>query len=311
MIMLNHQPVLCQTAVDYFVPRITAHAWFIDATFGAGGHARLLLEKGARVIGLDYDPMTIAAGNELFKNEIEISHNLILIETNFDQIDQVVVNLRRQRMLTTDDQIMGVLFDLGTNSDQLTANDRGLSFTGDGPLDMRLSSGLNVTARDLLLALPEKQLAEMFAEIGGEQQAKGIARAIVRYRQEVGSQFAFQSTSELVEIIEKVKGRRRHSEHLHPATKTFQALRIIVNDELGNLERALPRAWSVLAPQGRLVTIAFHEGEDRLAKHFDKEMATTGEAQLLTHHPLVPDAKELEKNPRARSAKLRVIEKNK
>ena len=306
--MLNHQPVLCQTAIDYFAPRITAHTWFIDATFGAGGHARLLLEKGARVIGLDYDPVAITAGKQLFKNEIEVSQNLILMETNFDQIDQVVVKLRQQGKLTADDQILGALFDLGTNSDQLTSSDRGLSFSGDGPLDMRLSSGLNVTARDLLLALPEKQLADMFAEIGGEEQAKGIARAVVRYRQQIGSQQAFQSTSELVEIIEKVKGRHHHS-HLHPATKTFQALRIIVNDELGNLERALPLAWSVLAPTGRLVTIAFHEGEDRLAKHFFKKMAEANQAELLTKHPVVPDIQELKINPRARSAKLRAGEK--
>ena len=305
--MIKHETVLPLAAVNYLLPELTPENWLIDMTFGGGGHTRSLIEAGARVIGLDYDKEAIEAGREEFKEEIE-QGRLILVEVNFDKVEAVIEKLRKEGSIAAEALIQGVLFDLGTNSEQLMSIERGLSFSGSGPLDMRLDTGLAVTARDLLMALPEKQMAEMLREMGGEEQAKGIARAIIKEREIKGSE-ALRTTDELVEVIMRVKGGREKGKRIHPATKVFQALRIVVNDELGNLERALPATWRVLSREGRMMTIAFHEGEDRLAKRFMREKMDLGAGELVLKQVEKPSFEEIKDNPRARSAKLRVIKK--
>lgn len=296
--MLTHKTVFLKLAVDFL--NVQANAWYVDATFGGGGHSREIIARGGKVLAFEYDPITYKEVLPTWQKEIAAGQ-LILVSENFANWQKTLAKLPQ---FGTDFKFAGVLFDLGTNSDQLQSGARGLSFTQDGPLDMRLDANLGVTARDLLLALSEKQIAQMLFEAGGEQEAKRLARAIVAYRQQKGEQ-AFSSSRELSDLISQNKRARSH---LHPATKVFQALRITVNGELDNLEAALPQAFNSLQLGGRLVTIAFHEGEDRPVKHFMQSLSQSGRAQLLTKKPIVPSDADLE-NRRARSAKLRALEK--
>ncbi|MCL2110096.1 16S rRNA (cytosine(1402)-N(4))-methyltransferase RsmH [Microgenomates group bacterium] len=313
-----HKTVMLTTAVDYLNPRPTividgspAPVWYLDATFGAGGHTRELLSRGCSVIALDFDEEAVNAGETNFAGEIKAG-KLILSRANFAKLDEVLSSLEISPLF-----IAGALFDFGTNTDQLMSRKRGFSFLHDAPLDMRLDQRLAVTARDLLMALPESHLARMMAEYGNESLSRAIARAIVQERLEHG-QDSFRSSQQLVDLIVRIKDRagfkqsRGHtSRRLHPATKVFQALRIAVNDEIGNIERSLPKAFTSLCPGGRLVTISFHEGEDRVVKQFAREItrAKPVAAVLLTKKPLTPDETELRQNHRSRSAKMRVVEK--
>ena len=288
-----HETVFLQSAVDWL--QIEPGCTYLDATFGEGGHSREMISRGARVIAMDYDSHFFEAGRQNCA-ELIGDGRLRLLCANFAQLDQ----LPEVRAA----EISGVIFDLGTNSDQLMDGSRGLSVYDDGPLDMRLDESLAVTAHDVLMALSERELADVFARLGGEREAKAIARAIVRERKKRGLE-AFLTSGELVATIEKTKRERTR---LHPATKVFQALRMVVNDERANFINGLQAAWQVLAPGGRLVAIAFHEGEDGLVKEFMKKQAADGTGEILTRHPVVPDEREAQ-NHRARSAKMRVIQK--
>lgn len=292
----DHQPVLLKEAIDLL--DVHMHNWYIDATFGSGGHSRLILAKGGRVLGLDFDQETIEAGQNNFVSEIA-EGRLILVRENFAEIQSV---WHSSLAKTHQERPSGILFDFGTSTQQLMDSSRGLSFSGDGPLDMRLDDRLGVTAADLIQALPEKDLARLFSEYGGEHQAKNIAHVIKQ------TSPSPRTTQELVTCVEKA-GIRRESK-LHPATKVFQALRIAVNLELENIELVLPLAFDLLEPEANLVTIAFHEGEDRLVKHFFNDQARQQKTTLLTKKPVVPTQIEIESNPRSRSAKLRAIRKN-
>lgn len=271
-------------------------AWYLDATFGAGGHTRKLLEAGARVVALDFDQTAIDQGGVQFASEIN-QGQLILIRANFANLNQAP-QLRET-------QFSGALFDLGTSSDQLTSTERGLSFSGDGPLDMRLDTRLGVTAADLLAALSHPQLSQLFIEYGGEQPmiAKKVATKILAAR----AQQPLVRTAQLVELINSVKPHK--SGQLHPATKIFQALRIAVNTEIDNLAQALPQVERLLQPGARLVVISFHDGEDRVVKHWMQQAEAHQQGQRLFKKPLTPSQAELQQNPRSRSAKLRVFEK--
>jgi len=292
----DHQPVLLKEAIDLL--DVHMHDWYIDATFGSGGHSRLILAKSGRVLGFDFDQEAITAGQNNFATEIA-EGRLILVRSNFTEVQSV---WHGSLAKTHQERPSGILFDFGTSTLQLMDSSRGLSFTGDGPLDMRLDDRLGVTAADLLQALPEKELARMFAEYGGEHQAKRIAHVI---KQTTPSP---RTTQELITCVEKAGVRREGK--LHPATKVFQALRIAVNLELENIEQVLPLAFDLLEPEVNLVTIAFHEGEDRLVKHFFIDQANQQKATLLTKKPIVPTSIEIESNPRSRSAKLRALRKN-
>lgn len=296
----KHQPVMLEEALSAL--QVESGQWYLDATFGAGGHTQAILEAGGKVVALDFDQTAIEAGQKKFTSEIETGH-LILKRENFDQLKKIIKNLQQQNLI---ENIQGVLFDFGTTSDQLTSKKRGLSFQGEKEeLDMRLDQRLGVKAKDLLAVMPQDQLQQVFSEFGGEHEAKTISQAIVEKRKE--NEF-ITTVDELVTLIEKVK--KHPPRHIHPATKVFQALRIAVNDELSNIERALPQALEILKPQGILITIAFHQGEDKLAKNFFRDWEKEKQGQRVNKNVIIASEQELAKNPRVRSAKLRIFRKS-
>jgi 16S rRNA (cytosine1402-N4)-methyltransferase len=297
-----HQPVLLLKAIAGL--NLKPEQWYVDATFGRGGHTAAMLEAGANVIAFDFDQEAVNYGQDLFSQEIEAGQ-LILLRQNFANISSALKELRANEFVSG--PILGILFDFGTTQDQLKSKTRGFSFaTDDAKLDMRMDKRLGVKASDLLNILSVKQMIQMFKDYGGERHAKGIARKIDKYRGK-NRQNKIETVGELVRLVEQVKQRRGR---LHPATKVFQALRIVVNDELNNIKQALPQAWEILINQGRIVTIAFHEGEDRIAKHQFKDWQEKGKGEMLTKKPIQPSEAESKQNPASRSAKLRIFTKH-
>lgn len=291
--MTKHIPVLLEEALGALT--IKSGNWYVDATFGRGGHTEAILKKGGRVIAFDWDPEAVNFGSREFANEIS-DKKLFLIQKSFAEMKNSIKNLQANEQVG---EISGILFDFGTSTEQLKSSERGFSFEGDGPLDMRMNPELGVTAADLLAAIPEAQLAQLFIDYGGEERGKAIARAIKK------SPHPINTTSELRTIIEKVNSGRFSK--LHPATKVFQALRIAVNSELDQIKEALPQSFSLLENGGTLVAIAFHEGEDRLVKKFMKNLA---DSRLAEIHPRITASEtEIKNNPRSRSAKLRAATK--
>jgi len=301
----RHLPVLARHAVDWLDVR--PGGVYVDATFGAGGHARAILATPwARVIGIDRDQRAIAMGAGLVE---AAQGRLELVEDCFSNLETVLAGCG---VVAAD----GVMFDLGVSSMQLDEAARGFSFRLDGPLDMRMGRS-GPSAADVVAAAGERELAAIIATLGEEHQARAIARAIVKAREEQ----TIGSTRALADIVTRVVRARESA--IHPATRTFQALRIFVNDELAELARGLAAAERVLKPAGRLVVIAFHSLEDRIVKNFLAERSRAPAAsrhrpqlaavpasfRLLTRRPQTPDADEIAANPRARSAKLRAAER--
>ena len=301
-----HVPVMLEEVMAVLHPR--DGAIYVDGTFGGGGYsAALLASAKCRVFGIDRDAAAIARGRALAE---KFDGRLTLIHGRFSEMDAL---LDAQGVAKAD----GVALDLGVSSFQLDQGARGFSFSTDGPLDMRMDETEGETAADLANTLSEDALTDILRRYGEEKRAKSIARAIVAARPR-------QRTRELAGIAERVIGRSAHK--IHPATRTFQALRIAVNDELGELERGLEAAERMLKPQGRLAVVSFHSLEDRIVKHFLVER--TGRAghgsrhapeQTPTHaptfqpigkNPQVPGDEEVRANPRARSARLRSAERN-
>lgn len=291
----KHQPVMLTEAIEAL--KIAHDAWYLDATFGRGGHTREILARGGNVIALDVDQAAIEYGQTEFSSQIA-DGRLILVRENFDHLASAIGRL------AVADQIKGILFDFGTSVDQLTDEQRGFSFDSDAPLDMRMDNRLGVTAADLLNILSEKQMIGLFIDFGGEHQARSLAKAIVQQRETAGP---LTNTQSLVDLIIRIKGPQRS--RLHPATQVFQALRIAVNSEVSVIEQGLPQALEIVSPGGRIVTIAFHEGEDRPVKHLFRDWASTNQGVVITKKPITASDQELTSNPRARSAKLRVFEK--
>ncbi len=266
----------------------------IDGTVGMGGHAEALLETTppeVRLLGLDVDPDALAlAGARLAR----FGERVRLARANFRDLRAVA---GRHGV----DRARAVLLDLGVSSVQLEASGRGFSFQADEPLDMRLDPTAGPTAADLLDRLPEPALARLLAEYGDEPHARRIARAIVRRR-------PLRTTTDLVAAVRSAVPRRAWPRRLHVATRTFQAVRMAVNDEPGALRQALPEAAALLAPGGRLAVISFHSGEDRIVKRTFRGLEPAGYAELEPS-PREPGDDEVRANPRARSAKLRVLER--
>lgn len=277
----------------------------VDGTFGAGGYSRAILDAGAQVIALDRDPDAIVAGAGLADAS---NGRLTLVQSRFSQLGDHVPA----------DGVDGVVFDVGVSSMQLDEAGRGFSFRSDGPLDMRMERS-GVSAADVVNMLKAGDLARIFGFLGEEKQAGRIARAIERKR---GSQ-PFRTTRDLAGLIEVVTPRRA-KDRIHPATRVFQALRIFVNDELGELARALFAAEAALKPGGRLVVVTFHSLEDRLVKRFFQDRTGRGGGGSrhlppaegrqprfsIVGKPMVAASEaEAEANPRARSAKLRAGER--
>lgn len=305
-------PVLRDEAIAALRPRPGGR--YIDGTFGGGGHTRALLAAIAPdgvVLALDADPAAIARA-EAMRADLAIGTRLMPVQGNFADMYQVAL---AQGIAPVD----GVLLDLGLSSFQLDAPDRGFAFRLDGPLDMRFDPTRGVPASELVNTLPEVELADLIWRFGEEPGSRRIARAVVRER----SSAPVQTTAQLAGIVERALGGRRGRD-THPATRTFQALRMATNDELRVLEAALLGAVDVLAAGGRLAVIAFHSLEDRLVKRFiDRESAACvcpPEAPIcvcnhqprlrkVTRRAIKPTAGEAAANPRARSAILRVAER--
>ncbi len=296
-----HQPVMKQEVIELL--QVQPEKWYIDATFGRGGHTQEILEHQGKVLAIDQDKEAIEFAQRKFADFIERGQ-LVLAHQNFAQLNQALSLLPAGQAETA--PITGIIFDFGTSQDQIRAPSRGFSFDQpDDPLDMRMNQDLGVTAADLLMVLSKKQLSQLFREYGGETHSNQIAAAIDRYRGKDHSR-QVNTVGELLGIIDQVKERRSH---LHPATKIFQALRIAVNSELDAIKEALPQALKVLEPQGRIVTIAFHQGEDVIVKHLFKEWEEKKLGKNIYKKPVQPSAEEKTNNPSARSAKLRAFEK--
>ncbi|MCD6500761.1 16S rRNA (cytosine(1402)-N(4))-methyltransferase RsmH [bacterium] len=285
-----HIPVLQKEVIEYL--DVKPNENFIDATFGLGGHSKEILEKNApkgKVLGIEIDP-------ELYKKfsifNFQFSNRLILVNDSYTNLKKIV----REHNFGP---VNGILFDLGLSSWHLEKSGRGFSFQREEPLDMRYRKEnkneklkiKNLTAGEIVNRWPEKEIERILREYGEERFARRITRKIVETRKKK----TIESTGQLVEII----GSKRFSR------KTFQALRIVVNDELENFKKALPQALEVLDKKGRIVVISFHSLEDRIVKNFFKENSKKGLLKILTKKPIRPSIKEVQKNPRSRSAKLR------
>ncbi len=286
-----HEPVMVREVIKAL--RVGGpRGQVIDATIGTGGHSLEILENGAKVLGIEIDPEILAmAGARLAKYQDRIK----LTKGNFKDIDLLVSDEFRL--------VDGILFDLGVTNLHLKDFNRGFSFSRpEDELDMRLDrESQGVSAADLLNTLRQDHLEELFADFMDRNKAKALSKKIIDRRK--------VSSFKLVKDLVEVSGFLARKGKLHPATKVFLALRIAVNSEIENLTIALPKAFSLLREKGRLLVISFHSLEDRIVKGFFSEMEEKKLASILTQKPLVPEESEIFTNPRARSAKLRVLEK--
>lgn len=283
-----HIPVLLDEVLEYL--SVKTGKKYIDATLGGGGHTREIVKSGGTVLGLDQDFDSIQHVKETFKSEI-LNKKLILEQGNFAHLQAIAIK-------NGFDKVSGILFDLGVSTHQLETAGRGFSFNMDGPLDMRKDpANQAVTARDLINAASETELGRIIWDFGEDREFRKIARAI----KNAGD---LKTTNELAEVILSVRHKSKN-DRTHPATRTFQALRIAVNDELATLRESLNQSKSLLEPGGRLLVISFHSLEDRIVKEFFKSEFLIP----LTGKPITPKDNETSINPRARSAKLRIAQK--
>jgi len=307
-----HQPVLLQAILEGLNVRAAAPGWFIDGTVGAGGHAQAILETApqAHLLGIDRDPRSLAIAAERLAG---YGQRVSLRQGSYTQMGQFTASAG----FPLAEGVDGIVLDLGIASMHVDDAARGFSFRADAPLDMRFDPDSDIpTAAEMLNTCPLEDLVRILSDYGEERHAKRIARAIADAR-------PLQTTHDLVRAVERgLRGVKY--DHLHPATRTFQAVRIAVNDELAHVERVLPLALSLLRAGGRLAVISFHSLEDRLVKtYFHREardclcppqqiICTCGHKTTLreiTRKPLTPDAAEMAANPRSRSAKLRIVER--
>jgi len=303
----EHEPVLRKEAVAAL--NIKPDGLYVDATFGRGGHARSILEKlgpDGRLLALDRDPQAVASASKQFADEVRFT----IVHGPFSMLGKSVAACNWRG------RVNGVLFDLGVSSPQLDDPARGFSFRNDGPLDMRMDSTRGESAADWLNRADEQEIADVLFHLGEERYARRIARAILRHRVEQ----PIISTKQLSEIVASAVPSRERSKD--PATRSFQAIRLHINRELDELREALPQALDVLAPRGRLAVISFHSLEDRIVKQFMRAQEKGKELppDLPIRHvdvesrlkvigkPLRASEEEVRRNPRARSAVLRIAE---
>jgi 16S rRNA (cytosine1402-N4)-methyltransferase len=308
---LPHRPVLYQEIIHALQPH--AGGRYVDGTLGAGGHARGIMEASApdgQLLGLDLDPQALAIARRYLAPYEDRIH---LAQASYTSLSIQLAQLGWEA-------VDGILLDLGASSMQFDTPERGFSFLQDAPLDMRFGPQIPQTAADLVNESSERELADLIFQYGEERNSRKIARAIVKAR-------PIQTTRELVAAIESVSPRRRSFgklRSLHPATRTFQALRIAVNEELTSIEEVLPQVVATLKPGGRFAVISFHSLEDRLVKEFFREHSKDqinppyeriyeeerkATLKEVNRKPITPSEEEIRTNPRARSAKLRIAEK--
>ena len=307
----HHLPVLAAEVMELLSPR--AGGVYLDGTLGGGGHSELILEKiGADglLIGIDRDRSALQSAMVRLSR---FGSCFSPVQGSFGELDKILAEMGVAG-------IDGLLLDLGVSSHQLDTGERGFSFRSNGPLDMRMDCSSGITAADLLQECSEQELEKIIKEFGEERWAKKIAARIVRNRQET----PINTTLELADLVASTIPRRFHEDRIHPATRTFQALRIAVNQELDQVQKGIAAGISLLKPGGRIAVISFHSLEDRIVKHLFREAATgcicpprmprcicnnKPALKVLTGRPVTAGADELMTNPRARSAKLRVAEK--
>ena len=303
----SHTTVLLHETVDGCVT--DPDGIYVDGTFGRGGHSRLLLsklsEKG-RLIGFDKDPLAIASGKELEQED----SRFVIVQSSFADMKQELERLGI-------DKVTGILLDLGVSSPQLDDAERGFSFMNDGPLDMRMNPDAGISAAEWVATTDENEIVRVLKEYGEERFAKRMARALIRERAER----SITRTSELAEIIKEANPA--WEKHKHPATRAFQAIRIAVNNELGDLENVLADSVEMLMPEGRLAVISFHSLEDRMVKRFIRAQEKgkdlppgipvtddqLGKTMKKIGKAIMPGREEVERNARARSAVLRIAER--
>jgi 16S rRNA (cytosine1402-N4)-methyltransferase len=289
--MFGHTPVLLNEVLHFLEPK--AGGRFLDATLGAAGHARAILEATSpdgKLLGIDQDQSALAQARETLQS---FGSRVVLVHSNFRE---VAIIAAQHGFLECD----GVLADVGISSMMVDDPSRGFSFMREGPLDMRMDRTQLLTAADVVNEYSEKEIADIIYTCGEERRSRPIAKSIVRSR-------PLQRTTDLVRAIERVTGGPRYGQ-IHPATRTFQALRIHVNDELKSLEMFLDASMSVVRAGGRVVVVAFHSLEDRIVKQKFRTPAVPG--RVLTKKVVTGSEQEVRHNPRARSAKLRAWERS-
>lgn len=281
-----HKPVLLNEVIEYLDPKPGEN--FVDCTVGQGGHTNVLLEKIApngKVLGIDLDKDKMISMK---------TDRLILVNDNYANLENILEENNFKN-------INGILLDLGFSSEQLEG--KGMSFLKNELLDMRYCATSQITAVDIVNIWPEEKIERILEDYGEEKFAKQIAREIVIQRKNK----KIQTTFDLVEIVNKAVGKKYGFTKIHPATRTFQALRIAVNNELDNLQKVLPQAFSALQNGGKLAVISFHSLEDRIVKNYFKQKEQEGSIKLLTKKPVQAQDQEIAENSRSRSAKLRVV----
>ncbi len=281
-----HVAVLQKEVIKYLDPGPNEN--FVDATIGEGGHTSVILEKNkpkGKVLGIEWD-------SEIIKR-IELQERVVLVNDSYVNLKKIVERCNFR-------PVYGILFDLGMSSWHLEESGRGFTFLRDEPLDMRYNSLTGLTAAEIVNTWPELKIEKILKEYGEEKFAKRIAREIVKESKVK----PIKTTFGLVEVIKKAVPARYFHQKIHFATRTFQALRITVNDELNNLKKGLSQAVEVLATGGRIVVISFHSLEDRIVKNFFRELSPE-KLEILTKKPITPSEEEIKINPRSRSAKLR------
>jgi 16S rRNA (cytosine1402-N4)-methyltransferase len=288
-----HTPVMVNETIEGLRPSCGGH--FVDCTVGSGGHARAILERispAGKLLGIDADPEAIRIAQDSLSDYGEA---VVLVNDSF-------VNLQPICEEHDFHPVDGILFDLGVSSMQLDTAERGFSFQREAPLDMRFDPSRELTASDIVNAFPERELAHILKEYGEERYSRRIARHIVSSR-------PITSTLRLAQVVQQVLGSKRS--RIHPATRTFMALRIAVNEELQSLSLALEQTINLLRLQGRLVVVSYHSLEDRIVKHFMRSKASNCALKLISRKVIRPTSLEIESNQRSRSARLRVAERSK
>ena len=282
---MEHQPVLLDEVERYLA--IRENGVYCDCTLGAAGYAVRILDRGGRVIAIDRDETALEAGKEKLKS---FGDKVSYYHGSYGEIEKAAGSAS---------PLAGIVADLGFSRTQIEDPERGLSFQHDGPLDMRYDRSQGETAADILNHQSEHELANLFYELGGERRSRQVAHAVMRAR-------PIRSTAHLAEIVEKTV-RRGKGQKIHPATRTFQALRIAVNDELGELDKLLEVGPGLLEPGGRMAIVSFHSLEDARVKRSFRDRARQGEFDVLTKQVVRPSDAEVQRNPASRSAKLRVL----
>ncbi|HPP14012.1 MAG TPA: 16S rRNA (cytosine(1402)-N(4))-methyltransferase RsmH [Acetomicrobium flavidum] len=297
---IDHVPVMSDEIID-ILSKIDRLDLLIDATLGLGGHALRICSTFPSVVilGVDQDEEALAVAS---KKLADFKDRVMLVKSNFKLIDDIVMSHLSGRLADA------VLFDLGVSSMQVDDEERGFSFNKEGPLDMRMDKQGAISAYDLINKLTVDELTEIFYKYGEERYSHLLAKAIVRYRERHGQ---ISSTTELVEIVRNALPARiqRHMGK-HPARKIFQALRIVVNDEINALKQGLTKSVDCVRSGGVIIVLSYHSLEDRLVKHTFKQWESDGRGRLYSKKPILPKPEEVERNPRSRSAKLRAFIKS-